>query len=193
VAAPVAQEVPCEPSAAPERTPLFRFDPGWLFLIAGAAVVVTTVLIPATDDLAEARWHRDRALALERFRSDRIKNYTDYLDALNRHDGTLVASLAATQLNLAPIGLAPLTDKPEANGSDASVFAALEPTLNLPMPPAPPESVLQRLATNDVTRVWMLVGGAMCMLIGLLPPAIEGRSASGRVLEGLASLGRGRG
>lgn len=181
-----AVPAPSDAPEAPRRSgPLFFLDAGWLFLIAGAAVVVATVLIPAVDDLAEARWHRDRALALEKFRSDRLRNYSDYLDALDRHEKTLMLSLAATQLNLAPSDLRPLYLNPEPLADDASVFGRLEPTLNLPRPPQPPSSWLQRLATGDSTRVWMISGGMLCMLIGLLPPSQSSASTTGRIV-GLA-------
>ena len=35
--------------------PLFRFDPGWLFTLAGLAVMVASALLPAERDLHELR------------------------------------------------------------------------------------------------------------------------------------------
>ena len=35
------------------RMPLFRFDPGWPFVIAGLALIVSAVLIPAQRELHE--------------------------------------------------------------------------------------------------------------------------------------------
>ena len=47
-------------------------SPGWLFLIAGLAILGSAVLIPASEALDEARYARDRALVSEQFRLDRI-------------------------------------------------------------------------------------------------------------------------
>lgn len=54
--------------------PLFRFDAGWLFLVAGAALLCATVLLPAFDDLTDAENSRDAALALEAYQSQRLAN-----------------------------------------------------------------------------------------------------------------------
>lgn len=152
--------------------PLFRLDPGWLFLGAGLVLLSATVLIPAVDDLAEARWHRDRAIAVERWRSQRLANHSDYLDALERRDPSLVLSLASTQLNLAPADRRVMVDA-AASGRvpTASVFPALEPKFAPAERPRRPDSLLQRLAGGDQTRLWLFIGGAMLVLVGLLPPA----------------------
>lgn len=167
--------------------PLFRFDAGWLYLVAGSALIVATVLIPAVNDLAEARWHRDRCLALERYRSDRLKNYTDYLDALGERSPTLVLSLAATNLNLAPADKVPLEQSYEARPSDAGVFRDLDPTLHLPPAPQAPQSYLQKWATDEEKRMWVISLGALSVLFGLLPASEPGRTNTGRAVD----MGRG--
>src|SRR5437763_930116 len=67
-------------------------DPGWLFAIAGLAILACTVLLPALDDLGEARWQRDRALAIEKHRLVRLARYKQYLDALDSKDPALILS-----------------------------------------------------------------------------------------------------
>ena len=149
--------------------PLFRLDPGWLFLLPGVVILATTVLMPAHDDLARARAHRDKALALETYRSQRLANHLSYLDALQRGDETVLLDLAASQLNLAPANrqviIAP------AGMTDASVLNRLDATYAAPIVSMPPDSLLHRLTTNRHTRLWMIAGGAMCVLYALLPPA----------------------
>ena len=167
------------------RGPLFRFDAGWLYLIAGSAVIVAAVLIPAIDDLAEARFHRDSAIAYEQYRAERLKNYSDYLDALNDRSPTLVLSLAAVSLNLAPEGKSPLYRTPEPWAMDASVFADLEPTLRRPKAPVTPDSILHRWATGTTTSLWLSMAGILCILFGLLPPAQAGRSRTGTLRSAL--------
>lgn len=166
---------------------MFRFDAGWLYLVAGSALIVATVLIPAVNDLAEARWHRDRCLALETYRSDRLKNYTDYLDALHERRPTLVLSLAATNLNLAPVDKVPLEQSYEARSSDAGVFRDLDPTLHLPPAPQAPQSTLQKWATDEQRRMWVISVGALCVLFGLLPASEPGKTNTGRAVD----MGRG--
>jgi len=175
VTSPIDPTPDAAPASAPAPAgPLFRIDPGWLFLIAGAALLSATVLVPAVDDLSEAAWHRDRAMAVERYRTRRLENYTLYLDALERADPTVVLSLAATELNLAPADRLAVIDASENGLPGASVFPALEPEFAAPGPRARPRSLLQRWATDERARLWLIAGGALCVLLGLLPAARRG-------------------
>lgn len=159
------------PEARRVRAPIAEIDPGWLFLLAGVGVIAATVLLPAFDELNEARWQRDRAVALQQHRAERNRRYSEYLAALEREEPSLVAALAATQLNQIPVGRALILEPPDPATASASVFPDLEP------PPAvlpewePPKSVLHRLATGERTRTWLLAGAGLCLLLGVLPAA----------------------
>jgi hypothetical protein len=159
-------------TAARTLRPLIRLDPGWLFLIAGATVVACTVLIPAQRSLDNAQWERDRALAIENHRVERLERYAAYLDALGRGEESVLLSLAATQLNMSPEDRVPLTLPDEPALTSASVFPSLEPPpLNLPPRPekARSPSLLERLTIGDTSRLWLMALGLICMVWGLLP------------------------
>lgn len=153
--------------------PLARFDPGWLFLIPGAVILAATVLIPAQDDLAVAAWRHEQAEAALEHRRDRLRNYTEYLDALDRGDEAVLLDLAARQLNLAPAGRKPMLMPAAATSLSASVFPQLEP----PPPQRPrldlPQTILRRLTTDNRTRLWLAAAGALCILFGVLPPTVR--------------------
>lgn len=149
------------------RTPLL--DPGWLFLLAGLALLSATVLIPAQDDLEHARWLRARAAAVEQHRIDRITRYEEFLAALDEGKPSLILALAANQLNQVPADRAPIPGLTFNPTSSASPFPSLEPPpVRLPER-TKPTSMLYRWSTSDSARVWLLVAGATCVLIGLLP------------------------
>lgn len=160
--------------------PLFRLDAGWLFLAAGLALIGATVLVPAAADLDEAHWQRDKALAIERHRLERLERYGKYLAAVHRGDEDVTLSLMATQLNRSPVNRVPLMPVPEPAKTSASVFPVLEPEpLELPerYPLQKSPSLLQRLTTSDHHRLWMIAAGVLCVLVGLLPPARRGWEA----------------
>ena len=146
-------------------------DAGWLFLLAGLALLIATVLIPAQRDVAKARHNLAQAAAIEDNRLERMRRYQEYLDALKRGDEATVRALAAVQLNQAPEGTALLTQTGELGTRSASVFPSLEP------PPVEARawrenpSLLEKWATDDRTRLWLIAGGGFLVLIGLLPPA----------------------
>lgn len=160
---------PETPEAEARARPLFRLDPGWLFLLSGIALVSATVLIPAFDDLRKAEWNRDRARAVENYRKERLSNYSEYLDASRAEDRTLVVSLAATQLNLAPADKQPMLDTTQIGLPPLDIDRPLEPSFTHPPAPAAPRSTLQRWATDARIRPWLLGAGGLFMLIGLLP------------------------
>lgn len=164
--------IPVVPTRLP--APLFRFDPGWLFLIVGIVTVAATVVIPAQHDLENTRWQRDKALAVERQRQERVSNYGEYLAALKKQDESVVLSLATVQLTKSPENRVPLLDAPDPARTSASVFPSLEPSpVREPPPPTAGRraSTLDLWTTNPSTRLWLLAGGVLCILIGLLPAA----------------------
>ncbi|MBL9032922.1 MAG: hypothetical protein JNM80_14595 [Phycisphaerae bacterium] len=152
------------------RAPIAYLDPGWLYLLAGLALLGATVLIPALEELAQVRHERDRALALERHRLARLERYEGYAEAVRREDPSLVIALAAAQLNQIPDNRT-LVIEPLDQARGATVFAGLEPPpLVLPDRPRV-DSILQRWTTSDSARPWLIAAGAVCLLVGLLPPS----------------------
>lgn len=166
-------------------------DPGWLFLAAGVIIMGATIVIPAQDNLAEARWQRERALTQERRRQERIENYERYLKALDAGDEQLALSLAATELNLIPEDREPLPGMPRGQADSATIFSALEPPpIHWNERPVP-DSILYRWTTDDRRRLWLIAGGALACLLGLLPPA-RPRDRSERAHSGDAKGQAGR-
>jgi hypothetical protein len=153
--------------------PIAMVDPGWLFLLAGVMLLAATVIIPAMGELEDVRVERDRMMAVEHSRGERISRYRNYLDSLEREEPSLVMALAAGQLNLIPQGRTIALQTPDLLQAPqrAAVFPGLEPA-----PVSLPErrtklSILERLTGNDFTRPWLIAGGAVCLLLGLLPRA----------------------
>lgn len=148
-----------------------RLDPGWLFLAAGLMVIGATVLIPAADDLSEARFLRDRARLVEGHREERLTRYENYLGALERREPPLVLSLAASQLNQIPEDRAPFLSTAASATANASVYPALEPAPLRLEERQKIGSTLERWTTDPTRRLWLIAGGAVCVLVGLLPKA----------------------
>lgn len=157
------------PGNRPSRKPLFRLDPGWLFVVAGSVLVAAMLVLPAFDDLADSREQRDRARALADHAARRLASHAEYLAALEKGDETLIRALAASELNLIPrshrvlsASLAPDT---------RPILEQLEPEFIAPKPAKRPESTLHTLATDPDRRLWVMAIGMVCVLYGLLPPA----------------------
>lgn len=146
-------------------------DPGWLFLVAGLAILCATVLIPAADQLDEAKWLRDRAIAIEQHRQSRLNRYEEYLNALDERDPVLIRSLASVHLNKVPVDTPSIPGVVVGPASNTSPFLSLEPPPLVLPEKAVVESRLAGMVRSDRWRPWLIIGGAVCVLIGLMPPS----------------------
>ena len=157
------------PRSIDAARPFTIFNPGWLFILAGIGILASTVLVPAQRELADARWARDRALEAQAHREARLENYREYLSALEQKQPSLVMALAASQLNQIPADRSPIEGMTEVSRADASVFAALEPRPMKELAQRRVDSVLARITSNGTTRLWLIAGGIVCLMLGLLP------------------------
>ncbi|MEX2219609.1 MAG: hypothetical protein WD749_12720 [Phycisphaerales bacterium] len=166
--------MPTPPTTPGERPPIALLDPGWLYLLAGISLLAATVVIPALGDLDDVQLERDRLLAIEQHRGDRLIRYRDYLDTLERQEPQLVMALAASQLNLIPQGRTIALQTPDlltAPQRAGLIFASLEPPPLVLPEPRPRGSLLERWTGSDAVRPWLIAAGALCLLMGLLPRA----------------------
>lgn len=150
---------------------LDRFDPGWLYLIAGTAMLGATTLIPAMAQLDEVRWHRERALQVEAHRLERLQRHEAYLAGLDAGDRDLVRSLAALQLNKTTVDRSPVLVEPIRADADASVFPSLEPAELVLVERQKHPSLLERMTMDDRIRPWLVAGAALSIFVGILPRA----------------------
>ena len=152
------------------RGPLL--DAGWLFLLAGLALVASGVMIPAARNLERAFWRRDRVLLTEMHRLHRLTRHEAYLEAVREGDEAVVYQLATTQLSLVRDGTEVVDLAHNGPTSSTSVFASLEPSaIELPAF-REIDSALAKMVNGERSRLWVLAGGAMLVLIGLLPPSV---------------------
>ncbi|MEI7658253.1 MAG: hypothetical protein WCK33_09340 [Phycisphaerae bacterium] len=156
------------PSTDPAHSrPLF--DPGWLFLLSGLALLGAVVIIPAVEDVAAARFKRDQVLAIEQHRDTRMARYEEFINAVDSREPALLVSLAQTQLNQIPADRSTLPLAGNQGQTGASVFPSLEPEpLKLPER-TKVVSRLEHLTTDPTTRPFVIIGGAFLILVGLLP------------------------
>ncbi len=172
------------PNTSASQTGLRRVDAGWLYLLAGAALVSAMVLVGPADDLVQLRYRRDRLGALEDDAIAKLQAYEAFLEAIDEADPMLVRRLAAAQLNLIPESSKPIG----LVGAelDAHVDDWIIETLPPPTEVAPPkvkDSWLRRLSTGP-TRLWTILAGVVLIFIGLLPQAEAAADLEGEVLDG---------
>jgi hypothetical protein len=146
--------------------PLFRIDPGWLFTLAGLAVMVSAALLPAELDLHGLRQQRASIEAREAWNRQRLQAYDRFLSDLDRADPSLLRRLAASQLNLMPKGERPLLMATSIEHTVSDWIDATVPPFEFKPAPAP-DTLLARLAEGP-RRLWLMAGGAMSVFLGLV-------------------------
>ncbi|NBV63037.1 MAG: hypothetical protein EBR71_00900 [Planctomycetes bacterium] len=146
--------------------PLFRFDPGWLFTLAGLVVMVASALLPAERDLHELRQQLSALEFREAYNAQRLQAYDRFMKDLSARDPALLRRLAASQLNLMPDDVEPLL---MATSIESTVSDWIEATVPQEafQPTPPPDTLLTRLADGP-RRLWLMGGGAVVVFLGLV-------------------------
>jgi hypothetical protein len=145
-----------------------RVDPGWLFLTAGVALLSVTMLIPAIDGLSRAEHERDAARALAAWHAERLSRYSAFADELASGEPEVLRSLVARELNLVPTGAEPIAVADAPGADPVSVFDRLDPPFTMPLAPRVHESRLGEWARHPRSRLWLLAGGVLLVLMGLV-------------------------
>ncbi|MFZ4750278.1 MAG: hypothetical protein ACOYMM_07190 [Phycisphaerales bacterium] len=153
-------------TATSTPTPLFRFDPGWPFVIAGLALIVSAVLIPAQRDLHELEQKRSIQQANETRAQEQLLAYQQFLADMDRKDPRLLERLVRAQLNKMPKGERPLL---LMGSADDTVPQWIEASVDVPVPEMVPypDTLLSRLATGP-RRLWVLATGAFLVFMGVM-------------------------
>lgn len=146
--------------------PLFRLDPGWPFVLAGLALLVAGILIPAQRELHELRGQQQVAEATEARVYARLEAYDRFLTDLRAGDPDLVRRLAIANLNMVPKGEQSLLLTPGLNQTVAQWIDESVPPVTLTPEPYP-DTLLGRLAVGP-NRLWMLAASVFLLFIGLL-------------------------
>ena len=146
--------------------PLFRIDPGWPFVLAGLALLIAGVLIPAQRELHELRGQQKLVEANEVRLYARLESYDRFLNDLRAGDPDLVRRLAIAQLNIVPKGEQSLLLTPGLNQTVAQWIDESVPPVTL-QPEPYPDTLLGRLALGP-KRLWLLAAAAFLLFVGLL-------------------------
>jgi len=151
-------------SSAP--VPLFRIDPGWLFLLAGAALLAAAILIPAHRELLSLRGELVRQETREQVVFERLRAYDEFLAGVREADPAIVRRLAMAHLNSIPAGEESLLLTPGVNRTVGEWVDASVPPRTVTVPPYP-DTVLSRWALGP-GRLWLLAGSATLVFMGLM-------------------------
>lgn len=149
-------------------------DFGWLFLLPGLAILSAAVLIPAADELAAARWQRDRTRTMERAAAVRIEQHRQLVAAIQQRDPVVLRALEIERFGTHNEGDTLLASHAPASGL---LSAALRVDPAPPPPLVRPDSLLQRLASDDRSRLWLVAGGAVACLVGFMTAGRGGEPA----------------
>jgi len=156
--------------------PLFRLDPGWPFVLAGLALLMAALLIPAQRELHELRNEVERIDASESRVYAQLQSYDQFLQELKSGNPDLVRRLAMAQLNMVPKGEQSLLLTPGLNQTVAQWIQESVPTPVVT--PAPyPDTLLARFALGP-NRLWMCAASVFLLFVGFLLGPDTGRAAT---------------
>ena len=155
-----------EADGASSRAALFRFDPGWPFVIAGLALIVSAVLIPAQRELHDL----EQKLAVHHAHEERAKAeilaYEQFNAEIEQGDERLLERLVRAQLNRMPKDERPLLLMSSANDT-VPMWIESSVAVQIPEPTPYPDTLLSRIATGP-RRLWVLATGAFLVFVGVM-------------------------
>ena len=140
-------------------------DPGWCFVCAGLLLVAVAVLVPAWRDVAGLKQQvAELDAQIERAHA-RERNGRELLEALRIGDALTEQRLIAWQWNLVPLGDEAIIHERH----DGGIAGWVEARTGAPNVPAvaPPPTRLERW-TGHGARPWLLGGGGLCLLVGIV-------------------------
>lgn len=146
--------------------PYFSPDPGWLFLVAGIALIVCAAVIPEAEKVHSMRGQLQSIRFAEQHNFARMEACSRFLDDLKAGDAGLVRRLAASQLNLMPRGETALLI---ATSIDATPSDWIEASVTPPVyePEPYPDTLLARW-TLGTQRLWVIGAGAFFIFLGVV-------------------------
>lgn len=161
------------------RAPLFRFDPGWPFVIAGLLLLVAGILIPGHRELLGLRGELVRQETREQVAFEQLRAYDEFLAGVRESDPEVIRRLAMAHLNKIPAGEESLLLTPGMNQTVGEWIESSIPDRTVVVPPYP-DTVLARWALGP-GRLWMLGVAVMLLFVGFVlgpsTPAITSLSA----------------
>jgi hypothetical protein len=139
----------------------------WMIFAAGLVVLVASLILPAQADLRMTRMERDRTLHIERAHEQRIDRYRGFLNQLASPDEQTIELLAMAQLGKIPGNREALVAPGEPG--DTLLLEAIEPEPTPFVETQRPLTRLERITSDQRTRLWVIAGGLLAVLYGLLP------------------------
>ncbi|MBL9120633.1 MAG: hypothetical protein JNL80_12050 [Phycisphaerae bacterium] len=146
--------------------PLFRVDPGWPFVLAGLALLIAGILIPAQRELHELRGQQALVEASESRVYARLEAYDRFLTDLRSNEPDLIRRLAIAHLNMVPKGEQSLLLTPGLDQSVAQWIDESVPEVTL-QPEPYPDTLLGRLAVGP-NRLWLMAASVFLLFVGML-------------------------
>jgi len=164
--------------------PLFRPDPGWLWLIAGLVVVFVATVVPAQLSLERDRAALRQLQAAETRTFELLAAHDRFLADLREGHPPLLRRLAASNLNRMPadheaVLLAESIDDHPIRWLEASVPAPVSDSV------VQAPSLLETLVSGR-SRLWVVGFGLLCLFVGLLLAPMRGRAEATRRLSSVA-------
>ncbi len=148
------------------------------FFITGLVLIVAAAVLPLRADLEWTTHQRNLALVQEQENLARNASYAQMIAAIDQKNPDTLRLLAQSNLGVIPADHNALV-APGAK-PDPMVFELLEPAPLTRPEFAPRYSRLERLVMIPETRLWVIAGGMLLVLLGMLPQAKPSQRISTR-------------
>lgn len=143
-----------------------QFDFGWLFLLAGCALLCAALVLPAKQELKSLKEKLNLIETDNDHLAQRIIQYQTFLDAMDRKDAQLLARVISMQTSGYPIDNFIVFD-PNAAKTPLEWLQRRTTQEYHAVKEADKQSILVRV-TGDDRRLWVAGFGGLIIFFGLV-------------------------
>ncbi|MBL4810428.1 MAG: hypothetical protein JKY43_10285 [Phycisphaerales bacterium] len=141
----------------------------WGFFLCGIVLIAAAAILPLNADLEWTRHQTNLALVAEQENIARNESYANMIEAIEKQNPDTLRLLAQSNMGLIPATHDALISPGQQ--ADPMMFELLEPAaLDRPVF-APQYSRLEKMVMVPTSRLWVIAGGILLVLIGILPAA----------------------
>ncbi len=150
---------------------------GWLFVLAGVAILALTLLLPAWLKLRDLKWQHGLMQAQADRMTEQAVRYEQLLFALDSEDPLIMRRLAFQNFHLKPRDATLLTADHARADADTPQTLGVESWLHLELPEVGKDypkqsSINTRLVrlTTGPKRLLLFIAAGLCLAVGLFMP-----------------------
>ncbi|MCH2147450.1 MAG: hypothetical protein MK073_06510 [Phycisphaerales bacterium] len=144
----------------------FKFDVGWLYLIAGLLLAVAAIYIPALIELDHLSNQADESSLQHQYREEMFNSYKSFYDEIQSEDASVKQRVRQVQFNEHASGMPIVTDLAASNTPLQWIDEKVQEISTVKIEESKSSTLSQILSGSG--RLWVAALGCFLIFVGCL-------------------------